>query len=440
MNRISSNVLKPVDALAAKASAGSVAVIGGGLAGLVAAITAVKAGANVTVFDGAKTLGGRALTTVHDEFHINMGPHALYKSGAAYRILLELGITPKGAMPALDGATAIFEGKKTKLPFSAKSIIFSRFLGFRDKLEVLGFYSKLAKLDAFDHRHETQRTLVESLCSRPRARHFVHAMCRLSTYMNVPDISSADVAISQLKLGMDGVFYLHKGWISLVNDLAEKARSSGVKIIAGEKVKSVTQGSVGVDILLASGQQASFGAAVLCVGPKVAAKLCGGSFGLQSIAEQAVPVRAACLELALSELPDKDAIFALGMDEASYFSVHSATADLAPAKGGLVQAALYLGARAKPAGDARETLEALVSKMQPVWRDKLVHAIFRPQALVSHMVPRAANGGLTGRPAVKLADSLYIAGDWVGAEGHLSDAAIASAQKAASEAVAVLAH
>ena len=40
-------------------------------------------------------------------------------------------------------------------------------------------------------------------------------------------------------------------------------------------------------------------------------------------------------------------------------------------------------------------------------------------------------GGLTGRPDVRIADNLYIVGDWVGKEGLLSNAAVASAKHAA---------
>ena len=43
-----------------------------------------------------------------------------------------------------------------------------------------------------------------------------------------------------------------------------------------------------------------------------------------------VPVRAACLDLALSRLPRPDRNFALGLDRPLYLSVHSATAALAP--------------------------------------------------------------------------------------------------------------
>jgi predicted NAD/FAD-dependent oxidoreductase len=46
-----------------------------------------------------------------------------------------------------------------------------------------------------------------------------------------------------------------------------------------------------------------------------------------------------------------------------------------------------------------------------------------------------ASGGLTGRPNGDRGDGLYLAGDWVGPEGWLVDAAIASGSAAAAAAL-----
>jgi hypothetical protein len=51
--------------------------------------------------------------------------------------------------------------------------------------------------------------------------------------------------------------------------------------------------------------------------------------------------------------------------------------------------------------------------------------------IVSNALVTAAAGGLAGRPDVKIADNLYIVGDWVGNKGLLSNASFASAKRAA---------
>lgn len=57
-----------------------ITVIGGGLAGLTAAISAAEAGAKVTVYEAHHTLGGRA-RTAEGPYRTNDGPHALYSGG-----------------------------------------------------------------------------------------------------------------------------------------------------------------------------------------------------------------------------------------------------------------------------------------------------------------------------------------------------------------------
>src|SRR6185436_1134073 len=91
-------------------------VIGGGLAGLTAAAYLARGGVEVTVFERARKLGGRAQTGNRQGFSFNLGPHALYRRGAAAAALRELGVTFTGKIPALSGAYAIRQGVKQTLP------------------------------------------------------------------------------------------------------------------------------------------------------------------------------------------------------------------------------------------------------------------------------------------------------------------------------------
>ena len=52
--------------------------------------------------------------------------------------------------------------------------------------------------------------------------------------------------------------------------------------------------------------------------------------------------------LLLGSLPDKDALFALGIDSPLYFSVHCAYAKLAPEGGALIHVSKYLGTSIQP--------------------------------------------------------------------------------------------
>jgi len=48
----------------------------------------------------------------------------------------------------------------------------------------------------------------------------------------------------------------------------------------------------------------------------------------------------------------------------------------------------------------------------------------------SNAVVTASDGGLAGRPDTRIAENLYVVGDWAGKEGLLSNASVASAKRA----------
>ena len=79
-----------------------VMVVGGGLAGLVAASNLGRAGRRVALFEQSHLLGGRAMTELKDGFHLNMGhtPRTRVNSGgrgwAGKRVLEDLGVVFHG--------------------------------------------------------------------------------------------------------------------------------------------------------------------------------------------------------------------------------------------------------------------------------------------------------------------------------------------------------
>ncbi|MEU5363233.1 NAD(P)-binding protein [Streptomyces sp. NPDC005925] len=79
-----------------------ITVVGGGFAGLTAAITAAEAGAKVTVYEAHRTLGGRA-RTAPGPYRTNEGPHALYHGGPHWSWLKRRDlIGPLAPLPPLE--------------------------------------------------------------------------------------------------------------------------------------------------------------------------------------------------------------------------------------------------------------------------------------------------------------------------------------------------
>jgi phytoene dehydrogenase-like protein len=190
-------------------------------------------------------------------------------------------------------------------------------------------------------------------------------------------------------------------------------------------------------VRLADGSSAPAAVVVLATAPREAAPLLQGAARarLEGWAASLVPVRAACLDVGLSRLPRPRARFALGIDRPLYLSVHSAVAELAAPGHALIQVAKYLpiSGREDPAADERE-LEGLLDLVQPGWRALTVTRRYLPRMVVCNALVTAAAGGLAGRPgpAVPGVRGLGVVGDWVGGEGQLADATLASARRAAA--------
>ena len=91
-------------------------VIGGGLAGLSAAITAARGGAQVSLLEARTILGGRARTDEHSGYLRNEGPRALYLAGHGMKVLKSLGVDPTGKSPVITGSALRADGSMDLLP------------------------------------------------------------------------------------------------------------------------------------------------------------------------------------------------------------------------------------------------------------------------------------------------------------------------------------
>lgn len=411
-----------------------VAVVGGGLAGLTAAAYLAEGGLRVTLYERASTLGGRAATHVTGGFHFNLGPHALYRQAEGAQVLRELGIAYSGGVPGASGGYAVKGGVKHALPGGFMSLLTTGLLRPRAKIETARLLASIGKVDAAAAAKQTVRQWLETSVRSPQVRQLIGALFRLTTYVNDPERQSAATALAQLQGALSGnVMYLDGGWQTLVDGLRRRAEEQGATVVASQRVAAIEGGGAVTGLRFADGSRVKAGTVVLAIPPHEAAALAGDSACLRAWAETAIPVRAACLEVALRHLPQPRATFALGIDEPLYLSVHSAFARLAPDGGALIHTARYLPAGESAAVADERQLEGLLDLIQPGWRDVVVERRFLPKMVVFNALPTAAQGGLAGRPGSQVSDvnGLYVAGDWVGAHGMLADASLASARDAA---------
>jgi phytoene dehydrogenase-like protein len=414
-----------------------VVVVGGGLAGLTAATYLARAGRSVTLFEKSRTLGGRAATHTKGGFHFNIGPHALYSGAAGIKVLRELGVPFKGSAPSASGGYAVDHGVKHALPGGFVSLLTTGLLRVPGKLETARLLSSLPKLDTSRLQHLTVRQWIDTTIRNADVRGLVQALFRVASYAHAPARQSAGAAIEQLQKALGrGVLYLDGGWQTLVDGLRAAAEAAGVHIVAGSRVESIVGEASARGVRLADGTVASASAVVIAASPGEAAALVpnGYDFVLREWADAAIPIKAACLDIALSRLPRPRATFALGIDQPLYLSVHSAVAKLAPAGGATIHVAKYLDPDvAQDAKSDERQLEGLLDLVQPGWREVVVDRRYLPNMVVYHALVTAEAGGTAGRPGPTVPNiaNLYVVGDWVGPEGMLADATLASAKQAA---------
>jgi len=407
-----------------------IVIIGGGLAGLTTAALLARAGKTVTLFEhSSRELGGRARTAEINGFYFNQGPHALYLTDANDSIMREIGITYTGGIPGLKGYL-IKDGKKHEIAGGYSSWLSGKNDGSQ-------FFISPTKIDFSQLEGVTEQEWLDKNIHDKNDAEIIKTIFRLNTYGNDPDISSIGPVLHQIYVGSQaGVMYLDGGWQTLIDGLLTVAKNSNARIVMGKKAIKVkrTDSSSGWQVLLSDKTEVSAKIVVIAAGPNDAYSLFDDNERtevLSKAAKESKPVRLVCLDVALSSLPDKDVTFALEVDRPLYYSVHSAYAKVAPEGGALIHVAKYLGTsiQPKPREDQPE-LEEFLDFLQPGWRQVLVKKRPLPNMVVSNALVTAADGGLRGRPEPRIADNLYIVGDWVGKEGLLSNASVASAKHA----------
>jgi len=413
-----------------------VAVVGGGIAGLTAAIYSGRAGKSTILIEKQERLGGRGMTNKKNGTYFNLGGHALYQSDA-YETFREFGLRLQGNQPSID-AFGIWKDKLQVLPTGIGSLMTTPLLSWRGKVEFAGWLAKFGKLDTHAYDKISLRDWIEGHIQDPMVRHIFYSLLRTASYVMAPDLQAAGPVLRQFKSALRGVLYLDRGWGSMVEELRQVASKLGVQIITKSKVVSIEH-SEGIvrHVLCEDGTEIEATHVIVTTPPAVLHQLVphAEATAIHTWKEQAIEVTGACLDVVLRRLPKPKQQFVYGLDHPVFLSNQSRAAFMNEDNAQVLSLIKYQG-KEKDAKKDLQDLEHALDLIQPGWRNELVDKQYLPKIPVcydfAHMKRQVDPG-----PAVPEIKGLYAAGEWASHGELLVDAATASAKRAVQH---ILAH
>ncbi len=372
-----------------KVSKSQITVVGGGIAGLTAAIACAEGGAGVSLLEARSALGGRARSS-DGPYKANFGPHVLYKNGTFWRWLAERKLVPPYAGLPLAGVKLRWQGEVRRTPPLGAIPNVLRLRGREAPVE-LDFRS-------WAESHTDERTAA-----------MLSAGAGVYTFHHDPgELSAAFVwprTVRTLLSPPPTARYAIGGWNSLVATLERRARELGVAIETGHAVTELPAGLVIVATELGEARE--------LLGDDSASWTSGHTV---------------CLDLGLRHRRG-DPFVVSDMDEAGWIERFSAAdRSLAPKGEDLVQAQMPVRP-GESTEQAAARLERLLDASLPEWRTR---ETWRRRQVMDRRSGALDMPGTTwqDRPAVDRGDGVFLAGDMIAAPGLLSEVAWASAIEA----------
>ncbi|MGV9771098.1 FAD-dependent oxidoreductase [Streptosporangium sp. NPDC003464] len=373
-----------------------ITVIGGGLAGLVAAVASAEAGAAVTLHEAHASLGGRGRGTPAP-YVAHEGAHVFYADGPHWTWLAERGLTGKLGRPPLRETRAgfLWEGRLRRRPPA----------GFL-RMVTLGRGRK-APVDRDFHGWAAESYGEET------ARQAANAISVVTYDADTGRLSAAFVWELLRRVFAPkppAVRWVVGGWQAVIDRLAARARELGVRVELNSRLTELPGHPTIVATELSS------------------ARALLGDASLRWESGHCV-----MLDLAVSR-GGGDLFICWDLDGGGFHESYSMQdPTVAPPGESLFQIDMPVRSRESRA-DARLRLETLTDLAVPGWRERVT---WQRSATARGRTGALDLPGHTwrDRPAIDRGDGVFLAGDMVAAPGMRGEISINSAIRAAAGAV-----
>ncbi len=365
-----------------------VTIVGGGIAGLVAAIRCVQDGEQVQLHEATGKLGGRA-RSADGPYLANFGPHALYGDGPFYAWLRKEKLLPPLARPNVTTIRVRVDGEMRRVP---RSLI-----------------TAALRLRATAPADLDYRTWAGERAGTQAVEAAI-GLLSLPTFHHDPGQLSAAFCQERFKrLIYQGskVRYVIGGWNALIDSLAVRGGELGVQIETSSRVTELPERPV-----------------ILAVPLGAARKL------LPDRRLDGEGSRVVLLDVAVSK-DGRSPRALIDLTERLYVTRTSGPdPTVAPTGEDLIQSSAGLRPD-ETVEQATHRIEAVIDAGFPGWRTR---ETWRRRSLAESASGAIDLPGETwqDRPAIDQGDGVYLTGDAVAAPGLLSEVSYNSATRAAA--------
>jgi squalene-associated FAD-dependent desaturase len=278
----------------------NVAVVGGGYAGMAAAVTLAERGAPVTVFEAAKTLGGRARRVEHRDLALDNGLHILVGAySETLRLMRLVGADPERSFLRMPLTWRIHErfsfraAARLPAPLHLLSgLLAARGAPLSERLSAACFVLRMRRQGYRLQRDTTVTSLLEEDHEQgPRITdRFWRPLC-VSALNTPPESASAQVFLNVLRDSLGGGraasdLLLPRVDLSRLfpDPASDYVRANGGTVLTGHRVTAVDESGDGFSVRCGNHEHA-FSHVVCALPPYHAAAFLAGVSALAEAAE-----------------------------------------------------------------------------------------------------------------------------------------------------------